>query len=48
MISRLVAEDLAALRSGMPMRLAVTPLYEDPGGNRVLSWAYAPTGDGAT
>ncbi len=41
-VTRLVAPDLAELRSGLPVRLVVEPLYRDDDGNDVLSWAYGP------
>lgn len=43
-VSRLVADDLSDLRSGLPVRLVLEPLYQDDEGNDVLSWAYAPAG----
>lgn len=40
-VSRLVAPDLAALRTGLPVDLIVEPLFRNDDGDEVLSWAYA-------
>lgn len=47
-VSRLVAPDLEALRSGLPVRLVVEPLYRDEDGQDVLSWAYEPSEERTT
>lgn len=47
-VSRLVAADLQALRSGLAVRLVVEALYEDDDGNEVLSWAYTPAEERST
>lgn len=46
-VSRLTADDLHALASGMAMRLKVDTLFRDDDGNDVVSWAYEPD-EGAT
>lgn len=41
-VSRLVAPNLNALRSGLRMELIVEPLFQDENGDDVASWAYTP------
>ncbi|HEY2658580.1 MAG TPA: OB-fold domain-containing protein [Caulobacteraceae bacterium] len=38
--SHLKADDFAALKIGMPMRLALIPFAEDPDGTQVLTYAF--------
>jgi uncharacterized OB-fold protein len=42
LITRLTEADPAALRLGMPMRLAIVPLHLDDEGREVVTYAFAP------
>lgn len=46
-VARLAESDVARLREGMPMALEIAPLFTNDDGDEVLSFAYAPRGDGA-
>ena len=41
-VTRLGAENLDALHSGMVLRLRIAPLFVDDDGREVLSWSYEP------
>ena len=40
--ARLTEADASKLRIGMPMELVLIPVYEDPDGTQVMSYAFAP------
>ena len=40
--ARLTEADPEKLRIGMPMQLLVAPVYDDPDGTQVISYAFAP------
>jgi uncharacterized OB-fold protein len=42
--SRLVADDLAALRIDMPMELVLEPFHRDEAGEDIVTFAFAPAG----
>jgi uncharacterized OB-fold protein len=43
---RLVVDDLAVLRIGLPVQLVLEPFHRGPDGEDVLTFAFAPTREG--
>jgi uncharacterized OB-fold protein len=46
LIARLTESDGERLQIGMPVRLAIVPLHVDESGREVLTYAFAPVGQG--